>query len=183
LGFNGDLYPTAGATSVLSTKGDLVRYDSERERYGIGSTNQVLTVVAGLPAWATASGGATTTATEDALTGDQLTSSSSFIDTAMSITCGSSSGIFLATAQMNFKMSSSETIGDFRYVDGVTNQSGLQQTAINAGVENGVPLVHCGDASSQAIKIQIASNDGSTDMTLFGASSSRRSLLCLIEVS
>jgi len=54
LGFNGDLYPTAGATSVLSTKGDLVRYDSERERYGIGSTNQVLTVVAGLPAWASA---------------------------------------------------------------------------------------------------------------------------------
>jgi len=54
LGFNGDLYPTAGATSVMTTTGDLVRYDSERERYGIGSTNQVLTVVAGLPAWASA---------------------------------------------------------------------------------------------------------------------------------
>jgi len=53
LGFNGDLYPTAGATSVLSTKGDLVRYDSERERYGIGSTGQVLTVASSLPAWAT----------------------------------------------------------------------------------------------------------------------------------
>ena len=35
----------------MSTKGDLVRFDSERERYGIGSTNQVLTVTAGLPAW------------------------------------------------------------------------------------------------------------------------------------
>jgi len=54
LGFNGDLYPTAGATSVMTTKGDVVRYDSQRERYGIGSTNQVLTVVAGLPAWADA---------------------------------------------------------------------------------------------------------------------------------
>ena len=54
MGFNGDLYPTAGATSVLSTKGDLVRYDSERERYGIGATGTVLTVVAGLPAWASA---------------------------------------------------------------------------------------------------------------------------------
>jgi len=53
LGFNGDLYPST-ASSVLTTKGDLVRYDSERERYGIGSTNQVLTVVAGLPAWASA---------------------------------------------------------------------------------------------------------------------------------
>jgi hypothetical protein len=54
LGFNGDLYPTAGASSVMTTTGDLVRYDSERERYGIGSTNQVLTVVGGLPAWASA---------------------------------------------------------------------------------------------------------------------------------
>jgi len=54
LGFNGDLYPTAGATSVMTTTGDLVRYDSERERYGIGATGTVLTVVAGLPAWASA---------------------------------------------------------------------------------------------------------------------------------
>jgi len=53
LGFNGDLYPSS-ASVVMSTKGDLVRYDSERERYGIGSTNQVLTVVAGLPVWASA---------------------------------------------------------------------------------------------------------------------------------
>jgi len=54
MGYNGDLYPAAGASVVMSTKGDLVRYDSERERYGIGSTNQVLTVVGGLPAWANA---------------------------------------------------------------------------------------------------------------------------------
>ena len=38
----------------MTTKGDVVRFDSERERLGIGSTNQVLTVVAGLPAWASA---------------------------------------------------------------------------------------------------------------------------------
>ena len=54
MGFNGDLYPTAGASVVMTTKGDVVRYNTERERYGIGSTNQVLTVVAGLPAWADA---------------------------------------------------------------------------------------------------------------------------------
>jgi len=51
LGFNGDLYPTAGATSVLTTKGDMVDFDSARQRFGIGSTGQVLTVTAGLPAW------------------------------------------------------------------------------------------------------------------------------------
>ena len=54
MGFNGDLYQESGADVVMSTTGDIVRYDSERERYGIGSTNQVLTVVAGLPAWASA---------------------------------------------------------------------------------------------------------------------------------
>ena len=54
LGFNGDLYQEAGADVVMTTTGDLVRYDSERERYGIGATGTVLTVVGGLPAWASA---------------------------------------------------------------------------------------------------------------------------------
>ena len=35
----------------MTTKGDMVDYDTERQRLGIGSTNQVLTVTAGLPAW------------------------------------------------------------------------------------------------------------------------------------
>jgi len=53
MSFSGDLYPSV-ASKVMTTTGDLVRYDSQRERYGIGSTNQVLTVVGGLPAWANA---------------------------------------------------------------------------------------------------------------------------------
>ena len=35
----------------MSTKGDLVRFDSERERYGIGSSGQVLAVQSNLPTW------------------------------------------------------------------------------------------------------------------------------------
>ena len=57
MSFDGDQYAESGASVVMTTKGDLVRYDSARERYGIGSTGQVLTVVSGLPAWATTSGG------------------------------------------------------------------------------------------------------------------------------
>ena len=53
MSFDGDLYPTSGATSVLSTKGDLVRYNTERERYGIGSAGQVLQVSSSLPTWST----------------------------------------------------------------------------------------------------------------------------------
>ena len=56
MSFSGDLYPTAGATSVMTTKGDLVRYDSQRERYGIGSANQILQVKSGLPSWQTSAG-------------------------------------------------------------------------------------------------------------------------------
>ena len=51
MSFNGDLYPSAGATSVLTTKGDMVDFDTARQRFGIGSTGQVLTVTAGLPVW------------------------------------------------------------------------------------------------------------------------------------
>jgi len=53
LGFNGDLYQESGADVVMTTTGDIVRYDSQRERYGIGTANQVLSVTAGLPAWKT----------------------------------------------------------------------------------------------------------------------------------
>ena len=52
MGFNGDLYPD-NAQVVISAKGDLVRGDNSgnRERYGIGSTGQVLSVASGTIAW------------------------------------------------------------------------------------------------------------------------------------
>ena len=56
MGYNGDLYPTAGASVVMDTKGQIVRYNTEREAYNIGSTNQILQVKSGLPAWTSASG-------------------------------------------------------------------------------------------------------------------------------
>ena len=37
----------------MTTKGDMVDYDTERQRLGIGSTGQVLTVASSLPTWAT----------------------------------------------------------------------------------------------------------------------------------
>ena len=52
MGFNGDLYPDT-ATSVMTTKGDMVDYDTERQRLGIGSANQILQVKSSLPSWET----------------------------------------------------------------------------------------------------------------------------------
>ena len=72
MSFDGDLYPTAGANVVMTTKGDLVDYDTSRQRLGIGSTNQVLTVTAGLPAWENA-GHVTQTRALEVACGDETT--------------------------------------------------------------------------------------------------------------
>jgi len=54
LSFNGDLYPTAGASAVMTTSGDMVKYQSgARTRLGIGSANQLLQVKSSLPSWET----------------------------------------------------------------------------------------------------------------------------------
>ena len=51
MGYNGDLYPTAGADVVMTTAGDLVKFTTERARLGIGSESDVLTVSSGAPVW------------------------------------------------------------------------------------------------------------------------------------
>ena len=53
MGYNGDLYPTAGADVVMTTSGDLVKFTTERARLPIGSTNQILQVKSALPSWET----------------------------------------------------------------------------------------------------------------------------------
>jgi len=54
MSFNGDLYPTAGADVVMTTSGDMVKYQSgARARLGIGSANQLLQVKSSLPSWET----------------------------------------------------------------------------------------------------------------------------------
>jgi len=53
MSFNGDLYPTAGADVVMTTKGDMVDYNTSRQRLAIGSSNQILQVKSALPSWET----------------------------------------------------------------------------------------------------------------------------------
>jgi len=52
LGFNGDLYPTAGADIVMTSEGDMIDYISgARARIPIGSEADVMTVSSSVPAW------------------------------------------------------------------------------------------------------------------------------------
>jgi len=82
MSFDGDLYPTAGASKVITSKGDLVRGDASgnRERYGIGSTSDLLTVVGGSPTWvAPSAGGATVTQSSIEDYSGQSTTSTTFV--------------------------------------------------------------------------------------------------------
>lgn len=65
--------PAAGFRNPMSAAGDLIRGGSSgaATRLGIGSSGQVLTVVAGAPAWATATGGSA--AVRDLLTNGDAT--------------------------------------------------------------------------------------------------------------
>ena len=61
--------PTGGIPNVLTTNGDLLtRIAGVYARYGVGSTNQQLTVVAGAPAWSSNNAAAVMTGVGDLLT-------------------------------------------------------------------------------------------------------------------
>ena len=142
LGFNGDLYPTAGATSVMTSTGDIVRYDSERERYGIGATGTVLTVVGGLPAWASAG---------------HVTQSR-----ALEVACSDeSTAITTGTAKITFRMPFAMTLN--------AGESGVRASLTGAGSTSGTTTVDINEGGSTILSTKCTVDDG--DLTSVGASS------------
>jgi len=73
MSFSGDLYPSGGASVVMTTNGDTIYYNSGRQRLPKGSDADVLTLASGLPSWSAPSGGATTTYTDEKLSSDFTT--------------------------------------------------------------------------------------------------------------
>jgi len=141
LGFNGDLYPSV-ASKVMTTTGDIVRYDSERERYGIGSTNQVLTVVAGLPAWASA-GHVTQSRALEVACSDETTA----------LTTG--------TAKITFRMPFAMTLN--------AGEAGVRASLTGAGSTSGTTTVDINEGGSTILSTKCTIDDG--DLTSVGASS------------
>jgi len=141
LGFNGDLYQESGADVVMTTKGDVVRFDSERERYGIGSTNQVLTVVAGLPAWANAG---------------HVTQSR-----ALEVACSDeSTAITTGTAKITFRMPFAMTLS--------AGEAGIRASLTGAGSTSGTTTVDVNQNGSTLMSsTKITIDDG--DLTSVGA--------------
>ena len=76
--WNGAAWANIAPTSPITTEGDLITGDATgvASRIGIGSTDQVLTVVAGAPTWAAAGGGSITLLSTTTASGATTTISS-----------------------------------------------------------------------------------------------------------
>ena len=142
MSFNGDLYPTAGADVVMTTKGDLVRYDSQRERYGIGSTGQVLTVASSLPTWANAGTIGTAIALEVACS-----------DESTALTTG--------TAKVTFRMPFAMTLS--------SGEDGVRASLTGAGSSSGTTTIDVNEGGSTILSTKCTIDYG--DKTSVGATS------------
>jgi len=93
LSFAGNQYPSAGASVVMTTNGDMVYYNSGRQRLAKGSDTEILTLASGLPTWASAGGGATTAQSSATLTSIFTTTATSMTDiTGLAVTILNSAG-------------------------------------------------------------------------------------------
>ena len=98
----------------MTTKGDLVRYDSARERVGIGSANQVLQVSGGLPTWQTlATGG-----NWEAVASTTLSVSGTSINCSFSAIAGTDIARLVIVANLN---TYSSGVDVFMRVNGLSN--------------------------------------------------------------
>jgi hypothetical protein len=169
------------ADSVLTTQGDIL-YEGAAglARLGQSTDGHVLTTkgAAANPVWA-AAGGATVTVSSDIMTSNETTTSSTFSDTALAITC-QSSGKFFTTTSLNWEISS-DTASFFRFTDGVTNKQRMQGDQGTFGGRLNIAISCTGTSSSQAVNIEFQTASGT--LTLYGQNDQATSRLDMIEVS
>ena len=185
MSFDGDLYPTAGATTVMTTKGDMVDFDTARQRLGIGSANQVLQVTAGgLPAWQTlATGGATVTTQSILFTAPQTTTSTGLTDiTGSTITLPTrTGGLAFISVQLtceNTVSTSATQIGTYKN-SADSLQSVNEQNAVNTA--NTINVSDTDDLDGGTLKARWAVQSGTS--TLSQSTGSGRSFMITFEVS
>ena len=91
------------ADTVLTTNGDILYYNSGRQRLAKGDNDKVLTLKSGLPSWETAGGGATTAQSSAALTSIFTTTSNTMTDiTGLTVTVlNSAGGVVMVTAPLS----------------------------------------------------------------------------------
>jgi hypothetical protein len=170
------------ADTVLTTKGDIVGYDTVRKRIGIGSNDQVLTADStngnGL-AWKTAGGGVTLSSQHIELGADFTSSSASYVDvTNYNFTAVNNTGKFISVWITSIGMSNNQVTCSVKLVDNTTDQPPMAILGTTTGYNNSSYTYSLiGDNDGQVIKMQMHT-DGSQVAT-FKATTAWN---CLIEV-
>ena len=175
MSFSGDLYPEAGASAVMTTKGDMVDYNTERQRLGIGSTGQVLTVAGALPTWSTLTTADSVLTTQgDVLyesasglarlgfgtSGDVLTTKGTGQNPVWETPAGGGNATTVFTTLTSGSFSSSAT--SFVAITGATHAipsvtSGKCMNNFTTGITNG--------AGAYALKIRMVDDDTGSEFT------------------
>lgn len=177
MGYNGDLYPTAGADAVMTTTGDLVRYNAgSRQRLGIGSSSDILTVSGGLPAWvAPASGSATVTTQTTVPTNGSTTTSGTHVTIPNgTITLPTRSGGFcfisaIASLQPNTVPANCK-LGI--YFNGALQVTQTLRADVGASNEYGNQVTSTDSLDGGNIEMQFAVNTGTLTLIADAANSS-----------
>ena len=141
MSFDGDLYPEAGASVVMTTKGDMVDYNTARQRLAIGSTGQVLTVASALPTWANAGTIGTAVALEVACS-----------DESTALTTG--------TAKVTFRLPFAITL--------TAGEGGVRASLTGAGSTSGTTTIDINEGGSTILSTKCTIDYGS--LTSVGAS-------------
>jgi hypothetical protein len=164
------------ALNPETTLGDIAYRSSTSNtntRLGIGSTSQVLTVVSGVPAWVTPSGGTTVKVNYANPSGDFTSSSASAVDiTGYTTTFTPVSATNKIIISYNLSGTRSATDAPRIVVDigGVTQS--LKPQFSNSGFElsyQGLFVMTNIAASSTTVKLRL--NPGGTSTTFYGSSS------------
>ena len=165
------------ADTVLTTDGDILYYNSGRQRLAKGDNDEVLTLKSGLPSWETAGGGATVTEVTDRNTGSKTTTSSTLVtaDTNFSVTVPNiTSGYCVVLANLCTQNSDSGSTATSAIYD-VTNTAVLcaNTTSTNSSFCN--TQVITTDADGKELQIYISAPAGNT-CYLLGQSGTATSL-------
>ena len=144
-----------------------------------GSDADVLTLASGLPSWSAPAGGATVTVQSDIMTADETTTSGTFSDTELVLTC-QSSGKFFSTTSLNWAISS-DTACFFRFTDGTTNKQRMQGDQSTFGGRLNIAISCTGTSASQVVNIEFQTSGGT--LTLYGQNDQATSRLDMMEVS
>jgi hypothetical protein len=154
---------TTGMANPMTTTGDTIYSSSGSTpaRLGIGTSGQVLSVSAGLPAWTTPASSAPASGVASVLT-RQSTNSNTYTDLATSgpavtLTTGTKVLVIVSSAMDTNNSSDAPAAMDFA-VSGATTRSATDQTAVKSPKVNASSTQQFRASSAQIITVTAGSN-------------------------